>query len=273
MTSKAVVFLMAFLFFTKSGAQFVFLESDVPSMGLAGIQSLYNNHWSGSLNPASLADIERISFSAGYLNYYRIAELGTGTFHATLPVKNGTFGCGFMTMGYSVFRQYMTTMAYAMRLGKHVNAGVGIHYLAVRQPNGYSDLNAWIPSMGIQVKTFKNLIAGAFIFNPAGQDYRPSGFMQIPRFIATGLGYQLGEEVFLCLEIEKWETEPAAVSGGMELSVYKSILFRFGMKKASMLQYSFGTGITFRNILIDLSVWHHPVLGISPSMAITYAFK
>lgn len=264
---------MALLLFTKSGAQFVFLESDVPSKGLAGIQSLYDNHWSGSLNPASLADIEMLSFSAGCLNYYRITELGTGIFHATLPVKNGTFGCGFMTMGYSAFREYMITTAFGRSLGKHVNAGVGIHYLAVRQPNGYNDLNAWIPSMGIQVKAFKNFIAGAFIFNPARQDYRPSGFMQIPQFIAAGMGYHLGEEVFICLEIEKWEIGPIAVTGGMELSVYKSMLFRFGVRKASMLQYSFGTGITFRNILIDLSVWHHPVLGISPSMAITYAFK
>ncbi len=273
MTSKAAVFLMAFSFYIKAEAQFIILQSDIPSIGLAGIQTLHSNHWTGLVNPASLAELHACSVSAGYLNYYRISEVGMGTFDATLPLGNASLGCGMMTLGYSAFRQYAATTAIGKSLGRYINAGIGIHYLFIDQASGYTHLRAWIPSVGIQVKPFKNMIAGAFVFNPAGQNFRPSGYMQIPVYIAAGIGYHLGEEVFWCMEIERAGVRRIYYSTGVEMLVCKALICRFGIRKSTMLEYAVGLGVKFLQIHTDISVWNHPILGMSPSLAMTYTFK
>ena len=68
----------------------------------------------------------------------------------------------------------------AKPLGKKIRAGIGMHYLMIHQPDGYGNLYAVVPSLGIQFLPVTGLTVGFHVFNPAGQQYIPAGYIEIP---------------------------------------------------------------------------------------------
>jgi hypothetical protein len=262
--------LVALLCFTCSLASDPLLSCGSRSRGLAGVSVMLADRWSGIGNPAGLAALEQLSFSLFYENYYLLPETGLGAFTLSKPTKTGTFGLNCSTFGYSLYRESRIGLSFGKTLGRKIRAGIGLHYLKVRQDADYGNLSALVPSLGIQVLPLQNLIFGLQVFNPAGQQYVPSGFLAIPVEVHTGFGCRLGKEFFISAEAEKRSREQLTCRGGIEINLKQQLIFRFGIASGVFPEYSFGLGLIFQSVTIDIAAVHHPVLGFNPSLTFSF---
>jgi len=190
-----------------------------------------------------------------------------------VPTKTVNIGFGFTTIGYSVLRENFAALSVARHIGQKIRTGISLSYLMVDQPRGYNNLYAFIPSLGIQWDIVSDLTVGASLFNPAGQEYLPSGYRNIPLIWNAGLGYRLGKEVLFCLELNQQTHQPGTFRTGFELDLQSYLKFRLGISAGKITQFSFGLSITCKRYNLDLAVFHHPVLGLSPAIGLSYAFK
>jgi len=239
------------------------------SQGMANASVMLADPWSGVGNPAGLAVLTNLAFSIHYENYFLVPDLGLEFFSCGMPTKTGTFGISYSTFGYSFYRESQACLSFGKSFGNKFRAGIGLHYLMIRQSADLGNLSALVPALGIQAIPMPGLTIGLQVFNPAGQQYVPTGHLTIPTLIDAGLGYELGGEIFICFETEKRSLEKLKYYGGIEINLQKLIIARFGVSSGEYPGYSFGLGFQIRPLTIDIAATHHPVLGFSPAITIS----
>jgi hypothetical protein len=265
--------LAGLLYHSNSQAQHPVFSGDARSQGMANARVMISNSWSGLNNPAGLAGIGAISFGLYVENRYQVSELSLGAFSLGIPTKTGTYGISYAAFGYSLFNQEHASLSYGKALGKKIRAGIGIHYLMICQPYENGNLYAFVPSLGIQLLPVNGLTVGFHVFNPAGQPYNPAGYIKIPAVYSAGVGYNLGNEVLLCAEAEKSSLEKTKYYGGVEFTLVKIFLVRFGLSSGEFQKLSFGIGYHGRQVSIDMAATRHPILDFQTSLSLSYAIK
>jgi hypothetical protein len=266
-----VFWLIVLFYYSAVHAQLPYFHGDAQTLSLADAGAVLSSHWSCLNNPAGITGINSIQFGITYENYYSVPELGMGAIAIGIPGKSGNFGLGFSTFGNSCLSQSHTALSYGRHLGKIIQAGIGLHYLLIRQPEDYQDLYAVLPSVGLQSEPIKNLIVGIYTFNPANQHYLPAGDQVIPAGWYAGAGYHFGDEVMICMEMQKAVHSKAQYCGGIEIQLRKKVLFRFGIRPGSYAGYTLGVGFRNDHLNVDMAIMKHPVL--SYSSALTLSFK
>lgn len=239
------------------------------SQALANVRVMLADEWSALGNPAGLALVSRISAGIHYANPFMVPELGTSAFSLGIPAFTGTFSLCYTSFGNSYYHENHLCLSFGRTFGAGFRAGIGLHYLTVRQPADAGNLSVLVPALGIQALLGPSMTFGLRVFNPAGQQYVPAQFRSLPVVLQSGVGFQAGKEVLLCLEAEKCSGEPFRLRGGLEIDLRKVFKIRFGISSGRFPYYSFGLGCYTRPLLIDLSVSRHPVLGFSPAITVT----
>lgn len=247
------------------------LYGSARSQALAGSMVMLSGENAFMGNHAGLAAMPGLSLGVHYENCFMVPELGWGAFYCGLPVKTGVFGFAYSTLGNLTYREGQACLSFGKTFGAMIRAGIGMHYLWIRQPADLGNLSAIIPALGIQVIPAPGMTIGFQVFNPAAQQFVPEGYVKIPVILQAGLGFHLGDEVLLCFEARKQSPDPITYHGGIEINIRKQITGRFGISSGKFPGYAFGFGFNFRPLTVDIAATHHPVLGFSPSVTITYA--
>jgi hypothetical protein len=238
-------------------------------MGHAGVMLAGVNADFG--NPAGLASLTCPAFSMHYSNPFLMPELGSGAFCMGIPAIAGAFGIQYASLGNTYINESRVSISYGKSVGKRIRAGIGLYYWMFRQPTGFGNLSVLSPSLGLQILPWESLTIGLAVINPAGQNYNPAGYLRLPVIVRAGFGYQLGEEVLICFEAEKRSMDGFEFRGGIELNLHKSVILRFGISAGNFPAYYFGMGLHLRSLSMDLAAGHHPVLGYSPAITLTYS--
>lgn len=240
------------------------------SQGLAGAMIMLSGENAVMGNHAGLAVLSGLTLGAHYENCYMIPELGWGAFYCGIPVKNGAFGLTYSTLGNPAYHQGQACLSYGKAFGGIIRAGIGMHYLWIHQPDDLGDLSAIVPALGIQVLPLPGMTMGFQVFNPATQQFVPGGYIKIPVIFQAGFGFHIGDEVLICFEARKQSRETLIYSGGIEINLRKLVTGRFGISSGKFPGYAFGFGFKVRPFTVDIAATHHPVLGFSPSVTISY---
>jgi hypothetical protein len=74
------------------------------------------------------------------------------------------------------------------------------------------------------------------------------------------------------MEVEKDLENPVMLRAGVEYHIARSAWVRFGIATGPMA-FSFGFGLKFGKITVDMVSGYHQALGFSPSGSIIYSFK
>ena len=262
--------LILLAFAESSQANEPVLNPAARSLALANVNVMLSGQGSVMGNPASLATLTGFSCGVHYL-YDFTPELGVGAFFANLPARTCVFGLNYKTFGNNFYRENEAAILIGKNLGTRIRAGIGLHYLMIRQPLDYGKQSALLPSLGIQVIPVKQLTAGMRVFNPARQRYSRATDAGIPAVIQAGLGYTFGEEVLICFETEKRFPGRISYRGGIEIVLQEMLILRFGLSAREYPDYSFGLGFRKDRLNIDIAITHHPVLGISPAITLSFA--
>ena len=246
------------------------LPHSARSVGMSGANVVLTDHWTGFCNPAGIAAAGTPTAGISYINYYLVPEMGTGSLSGIIPTRTGNFGLDYASTGNKYFATNHAGVVFGRAIGKKIRTGIEVNYILIRQPKGYGNLYAFVPSVGIQFLPSENILAGVMVFNPAKQKMLPAGEISLPFIIRAGIGYRLGRELMICLEAEKRSEEKMSIHCGTEISFSEKIKIRLGGASGTYTTCSFGAGFRFGRMNIDLGVSRHPVLGFSPCLSIVY---
>ena len=92
--------------------------------GMGGSGLTLADLWSVRLNPAGLAGLEAPTAGLFYQRHYLSEDLAHQGLAVALPVGKGCFGLGADRFGYDLYNETRASLAYAMRFGEGLRAGI-----------------------------------------------------------------------------------------------------------------------------------------------------
>jgi hypothetical protein len=262
--------LLMLLFSIPSSAAIKTSDARSKSLALAG--AALTSDATGWSNPAALAFLDRPCMNLQAENPWCVPELSAGGLSFCLPVRAGTFALSFSRFGYEAYHESQAGFSFGKSLGKKVKAGISLDYRKIKQYADYGDLFAIIPSCGIQILPLPCLVLGLQVSNPGSQRYYPHRFMKYPALVKIGLAYQPDPDILFCFDVNSESGCKPVYCGGIEYNFEKQFIFRLGLSSSRCMQYSLGIGYSGKRLKTDIAVSHHPVLGFSPAITLTFLF-
>jgi len=241
------------------------------SSSLAHASSCLIDVWSSRNNQGSLGFIRQSNVGAFYENRFFVKELSQSGFASVVPIKKGTFGLAYSTIGYKLYRESHVTLAYGIQLNETISLGIGMDYLTTRISDVYGKAHALTGSFGMTVKLLSNLRIATHVYNPFRSSITRYNNEKIPTIFKLGTQYIFSQKVFLIAEAEKTSREKTNIKLGIEYNPASNIYLRVGGCTYAT-QASFGIGVIYKGLKIDVSSMFHSVLGVSPQIGLHYTF-
>ncbi|MES2568290.1 MAG: hypothetical protein V4565_15560 [Bacteroidota bacterium] len=241
------------------------------SAALGHASSTIYDVWSVRNNQGSLGFVRKGEAGAFYENRFFVKELNQTGFAAAVPVKKGTFGLCYSTLGYELYRESQTTLSYGMKLNENISAGIGFDFLSTKIADIYGKAHAVTGSFGLTAKLLPQVIISTHVYNPFRAKITDYNNERIPTIFKLGGQYIFSPKVFFVAEAEKTSAQKINLKGGIEYKPSSLIYIRVG-GSSYPAQASFGIGMDYKGLKIDLSSSYHSVLGISPQIGLRYSF-
>jgi hypothetical protein len=241
------------------------------SAALGHASSCLFDVWSTRNNQGSLGFVRKAEVGAFYENRFFVKELTQSGFAAAMPLKKGTFGFSYSSLGYKLYRESQATISYGMKLSENISAGVAFDYLNTKIADIYGQANAFTGSVGLTAKILPQIVISTHVYNPFRAKITNYNNEKIPTIFKFGAQYFFSKKVFLVAEAEKTSAQKINIKGGIEYNPSDLIYIRVG-GSSYPAQASFGIGVNYNGLKIDVSSSYHSVLGISPQIGLSYAF-
>jgi hypothetical protein len=227
--------------------------------------------WCVRANQAGLAGLEKPVAGAYYQQHWMAPDLAMQGLAFALPVGKGCFAASANSFGGTLYSERNFGLAYAMRFGDGLRAGVQLDYLDLRLGEGYGSRAAMVAEFGVQARLAKDLWVGAHILNPGQARLGGPYDEKIPTLFRTGLSYTFNERVVLAVEVEKDIDRPERYHAGVEYRAAQGLFLRTGVSSGPV-QAHFGAGFRVKAIDIDLAVAVRSQLGLTPMVNLNYRF-
>lgn len=242
------------------------------SSSLAHASSCLIDVWSSRNNQGSLGFVRQSDVGVFYENRFFVKELSQSGFASVVPIKKGTFGLAYSTIGYKLYRESHVTLAYGMQLNETVSLGIGMDYLTTRISDVYGKAHALTGSFGLTVKLLSNMTVATHVYNPFRASITQYNHEKIPTIFKFGAQYIFSQKVCLVSEAEKTSGQKTNIKLGIEYNPASNIYLRVGGCNYPS-QDSFGVGVLYKGLKIDVSSMIHSILGVSPQIGLHYAFS
>lgn len=242
------------------------------STGVGNASVTFFDLWSIHHNQAGLAGLDSLAVGIYYQNRFLVNELSLKGAAVAIPIGPGTIGVSYNNFGYSQYSESKFALAYAMRFGPSLRAGVQLDYLQTKIGEGYGSQGAVAAEVGIQAKLIEDLWLGAHVYNVNRAKIGDYGNERIPTILRLGLSYTFSKKLILAAETEKDIDLPASYKFGVEYQAIPQLALRGGVSTASTTAYA-GIGIQLQRFRIDIASSIHQTLGASPEIALTYDFN
>ena len=241
------------------------------SASLGHASSCLYDVWSTRNNQGSLGFVRQAEVGTFYENRFFVKELTQSGFAAALPIKKGTFGIAYSSMGYKLYRESQASLSYGMKLSENVSAGIAFDYLNTKITDVYGQVNAFTGSAGLTAKVTPQIVIATHIYNPFRAKITNYNNERVPTIFKFGAQYIFSKQVFIVAEAEKISMQKINIKGGIEYKPSSLIYIRAG-GASYPTQASFGVGVNYNGLKIDVSSMYHSILGLSPQIGLSYAF-
>ncbi len=239
------------------------------SMGNASVSLI--DLWSVQHNQGSLGFLRNASAGVYYENRYSLKELSLKGGAVVLPIKGGTFGLCISNFGYSQYNESKYSLSFGKTLSEKLSIGVAMDYLSTKIGEGYGSKGVIAAEVGILAKPMKGLTIGAHIFNPTKTKLADYNNERVPTIIRLGANYRFSDKVLVAVETEKDLSLQPIFKAGIEYKAVREFYLRAGIGSNPTLS-SFGFGLNFKSVKIDISGSYHQVLGFYPQFGLMYTF-
>jgi long-subunit fatty acid transport protein len=241
------------------------------SAGLGRASVALSDFWSVHNNPAGMALRQQTEAGVYYENRFMMKELSLKSAAFVLPVKFGVLGLSFNQFGFSLFNENKLGLAYARSFGDYLRLGVQLDYLSTRFGEGYESADNVTFEAGVQSNLNEKMVIGAWIFNPVKAKLSSYTDERVPLIMRFGILYNFTDRFSGTAEVEKQSDRKNDLRAGLEYALTNTFFARLGLStNPEML--TFGTGMDFGRLQLDIAASMHQVLGVSFQSGISYQF-
>ncbi|MDZ7737528.1 MAG: hypothetical protein U5K32_00350 [Bacteroidales bacterium] len=241
------------------------LSAGARQIGLAYASVATEGFWAGFHNQASLASMDSWSAGINQDNRFGLSELSNKTFGMVIPsVPGGALGIVYSYYGYTEYNRHTIGLAYGMKLGKKISAGIQTDLYSTRIAGDYRNRNDLTFEGGIQYKPFNNLILGMHIYNPVPPSLHENN---IPLVMKVGASYSFASSFMATAEMEASDYGRTNIRLAAEYEFPGNLLLRGGLM-SNPLGMAFGAGYSGRIFQANLGFISHENLGLTPALSL-----
>lgn len=238
------------------------------ALGLTG--TVLQDIWSLQSNQAGLAVLQRPVMAAAVKNQFLDPDVNTKSAVLAVPFKQHVFGISFQSYGFSAYTEQRIGFTYARNFENTIFTALNFNYHQLRIAN-YGNTSTFSIEGGLQYKASEKLLIGAHIANPSQSSYEEQAVSAIPVKMEFGIAYRFTDKLLLNSALSKTLNSEADAGAGLEYAAAEWLALRGGLSANPLRQYG-GFGLTYQKIKIDAAASSHPVLGLSPQIAVSYEF-
>jgi hypothetical protein len=270
MKTGALVSMLLLFLFVEGFALGERTPAGCRSSSMGGASVALSDLWSTSNNQAGTAWLQGISAGLYVENRFLLKELMFQQIGIALSMKAGTFGLMVNRFGNNSYNELKAGLSYARKFGTHFSVGVQMNYLRIYVMDDYGTKNLFSCEIGLMYKTDQHLTIGVQLLNPIPVKITTQPAEQLPVVICVGLSYQFSDAFMATIEAEKGLEHKLQFRAGAEYRFTKCFYSRLGIATAPM-SFSFGFGLAFGKIKVDMASEYHQELGFSPSVSFVYS--
>ncbi|MEI7499145.1 MAG: hypothetical protein WCK84_01750 [Bacteroidota bacterium] len=242
------------------------------SSAMGGTSVAISDFWSISNNQAGAAWLKGGSAGLYVENHFILKELMYQQIGLALSLKAGTFGLIINRFGNTRYNEIKAGLSYSRMFGMHFSMGVQIDYLRINIKDEYGAKNLLSFEIGLMYKANQRLNIGVHLLNPVPVKITAYPKEQLPTIITIGLSYQFSDTFIATIEAEKDLEHKPLLRAGAEYRFARLFYARLGISTNPM-SFTFGFGLEFARIKMDIASEYHQVLGFSPSVSIVYSIS
>lgn len=244
--------------------------SDARSIGLGGTNVTHSVHF----NPSCLSLSTGQFLEANYINKYELKELSSasliyGNTNSYLP-----FALHISSFGYSKYRESMLRLVLSKMLSSKWIVGVSMQYAFLQTELFEEEIKKISTDVGILFIPAENLLIGLSITDLPSvrlDDMNINNQAFKYNSIQVGFKWSFINNMLIAISSTCDEQTNIRFNTGVEYDVNDNFFFRIGFQTNPMVP-SFGTGILFSDLQLDVAVNMHPQLGLCSGIGITYLF-
>ena len=241
------------------------------SLAMGGTSVSQCDLWSLSNNQAGAAWLKGGGAGLGSENRFLLADLTFEQLGLAVAWKAGTFGLFISRLGNNQYNELKAGLSYARKFGKHFSAGVQLDYLRIHIMDDYGNKSLVSCEIGLQYHADRHLIIGVQLVNPVPIKITEYPSELLPSTLCAGLSYLFSDAFLVNIEVEKDLLNKPLYRFGTEYHFAKPMYARIGLS-ANPMAFSFGFGLEFGKLTIDIASGYHQALGFSPAGSIIYSF-
>jgi hypothetical protein len=225
----------------------------LPSIGVYGLK--FTEVFAADRNAAALAGIKKYTAGVYAERRFMLKEMNGYALNAALPVASGTIGVRLKQFGFSLYKEQMFGVGYALPLGKKLSTGIHLNYHMQRAPQFREA--GMMAECGILWQIAERVGLGV---NVAGKGLK---------LYTMGIGYAPSSQFLIEAECRKEEGKPLST---LIDAIYRP-LQRFwlvgGFAAQPVYQFA-GVGFVLRNMRIAVTGSRHQLLGFTPGITVTW---
>ncbi|MDD8017394.1 MAG: hypothetical protein PHP42_03365, partial [Bacteroidota bacterium] len=174
---------------------------------------------------------------------------------------------GLSTIGFSLYRESVGTIAVSDTLVGSVVAGAGINFNHVVIDRYGSELNVGF-DLGMIIALSENIFLGASLLN-FNRPTIGSADDEIPQQVISGISYQLPYHAFVSFDLVKDVRYPLSYRTAVQFSPHEIITVRAGVAQEPSRLFG-GISVHLNSIQLDYGIGSHAELGLTHSIGISF---
>lgn len=220
-------------------------------------------------NVANLTKQSQLNFSVIYSRPFGLKELSQSGLAMAIPSRFGAFGLSASRFGFSLYRENLLSVGYAINPFKNISIGISLNLMEVRI-KGYGVGRSMSMNSGILAELKDNLILGLTIRN-LNSPTVSAGEESLPPSMRLGLLYLPASNFKVITEYQKERGFSDILRVGAEIELFPSQFLRLGVSNNPSI-FSMGFGLTSKGITIDYSAVTHQFLGTTQNISFGFTF-
>jgi len=195
---------------------------------------------------------------------------------AAIPLSKkkygGTIGLNINYFGNNLYDEKKAGLNYSLKLAEYISVGAQLDILNFRQSAPYGNKTFATFELGVFARPFKELSVGAHIYNPLKLEIDDLYQERIPTVLKIGVTYEAFKKFFISAEMTKDLQADFVFRAGIDYQIIDALNIRAGMSTNPTI-VTFGTGLNFKGMRMDIAGSYQSLLGFSPHVGMTYEIK
>lgn len=228
----------------------------LPSIGVYSLK--FTEVFAADRNPAALTGIKKYTAGVYAERRFMLKEMSGYALNAALPVASGTIGLRMKQFGFSLYKEQMFGVGYALPLGKKLSTGIYLNYNMQSAPQFRQA--GMIAECGVRWQIAERIGLGINVFNPAGKGLN---------LYTMGIGYTPSPQLLIEAECRKEEGKPLSTLVDVVYRPLQRFWLLGGFATQPVYQFA-GLGFVLRNMRIGVTGSRHQLLGFTPGIMVTW---